>query len=129
MERKAFRGFVTETIMAQGNDHPLRNLLDEEGRPYSARNMYSFDHPVFDAGHLTSHHGGGAAMGVEWSADNRLDGVHTERQGIILQKVFVEVGEVPIELGMLQTMENHGLVPEGTVAAAKPTTGWVRPSS
>jgi hypothetical protein len=90
--------------------------------------MYSFNDPVFDAGHLTSHHGGGAAMGVEWSADNRLDGVHSERQGVIMEKVFVEVGGVPIERGMLQTMENHGLVPKGTVAEATPTIGWVRPS-
>jgi hypothetical protein len=126
-DRRAFRDWVVRTILAgyDGQEHPLRKLLDKDGKPYSAGNMYDPDHPIFDAGHLRSHHGGGAAMGVEWSPDNRLDGSKSEGKGVIFEKVFVDVGGIPIEKGLLQTMENHGLVAKGTLAGATPSKGWI----
>lgn len=125
-DRRAFRDWVVKTILAgfNGQEHPLRCLLDKDGKPYAAGNMYDPDHPIFDAGHLRSHHGGGAAMGVEWSPDNRLDGSKSEGKGVIFEKVFVDVGGIPIEKGLLQTLENHGLVAKGTTANATPSRGW-----
>jgi hypothetical protein len=50
----------------------------------SAKDMYDSANPVADAGHLLGHAAGGAAMGLEWAADNRLDGVHSEQYGVRL---------------------------------------------
>lgn len=125
-ERREFRRFVVDTIMTgnEGTEHPLRCLLDSEGKPYSARDLYAFEHPIFDAGHVVSHHGGGRAMGVEWPADNRLDGTHSERKGVVMEKVFVDVEGVPVELSLLESLESAGLVPEGTVLASSRSKGW-----
>ena len=94
--------------------------------------MYDFNRPVSDAGHVTSQIGGGKAMGLEWAADNRLDGADTEGKGMIMEKVFVDVcakdgtRPVPIEIGYLKTLEASGLVPRGTVNGLITDEGVVR---
>lgn len=126
--RKAFRSYVTSTILAgcKGAEHPLRKLLDPSGKPYPAGDRYNFKDPIFDAGHPLSIAGGGEGLGIEWPAENRYDGSKSESQGVILEKIFVEVCGVPIEAGFLRTAEEHGLVRRGTLENASRSGGWVR---
>lgn len=125
-ERKSFREYVVKTILSgcNGQPHPLSSLLNSENRPFNARDMYNSDNPIFDSGHLRSYFAGGTGMGVEYSPDNRWDGSKTEAKGIIMEKMFVDVCGVPIEVHMLESMENHGLVPHGTAASAPRSGGW-----
>jgi RHS repeat-associated protein len=129
-ERREFRQWAVSRIMdgCNGKVHPLRNILDAQGKPYNAASKAS-EMPIWDAGHLKSAHGGGRAMGMEDSSFNREEGFTDERQGVVFVKQHIDICGVSVELRTAQRWESAGLIPAGTVASSPVSGGWMPPAA
>lgn len=144
-DRRAFRKDAYEEMGR--NDSQLHALTDGNGKPHSWRGGFrgedgsvvnttppgfytdvgekpGFVETSMDAGHTKSSASGENRYALETSSSNRRDGAKLERSGHILEKEAVEIDGVSVNRKTAQTLEDRGVLKSGTVASAKPTTGW-----
>jgi Bacterial toxin 5 len=126
--RDAFMQHALRTILAGigGQPHPLAFLIHPASRKWHSRHMYAQE-PTVQAGHLTSRHSGQAErFALEDSTWNQWSSNKGESQGAIFFKAAVLIGNVPVEHRTAMTWESTGLLTTGTMANARPSSGWSR---
>ncbi|AKJ32072.1 hypothetical protein AAW51_5381 [Caldimonas brevitalea] len=143
--RRRFRGWALREI-ARDPAHLLRFLIEPKPSGKGMRflvpptrehhNLIGGDY--VESGHLTSNWslGSGATAAPEHLAlqdaySNQLDNVSIEQRHIggFAERKAIDIGGVPVELRTARMWESEGKLPAGTVAGAKPHTGWVVPEA
>ncbi|NIA00459.1 hypothetical protein F2P46_32815 [Massilia sp. CCM 8734] len=109
--------------------HPLRNLLDAEGK-WLARFTWTKAgevSPAIQAGHIKSRWVGGERLALQDAHTNQLEGNVVETQGGWIEREAVDIGGVPVEkdTAIMLEADPEMKIPQGTVAAAHPTKGWI----
>lgn len=113
---------VRTTITKPG--HRLHFLIDGHSGTWLSREKHS-QTPTIQAGHLVSRHAGrGERFALEDSTFNQWSSNKGERQGAIFVKTALDIDGVPVERRTALLWERAGLLPPGTVAAARPHPGW-----
>ncbi|WP_404790450.1 S8 family serine peptidase [Altericista sp. CCNU0014] len=131
--RESFRREALNTINRARGSHPLQFLVDEHGK-WRTSDSQSEELGI-QAGHLTSNHSLATGnyhneaperFALEDALFNWMDS-KAEGGGAIHEKSAIEIGGLPVEKETAEMWEKIGLIPKGTVANARPHSGWTRP--
>jgi hypothetical protein len=121
------RLFMDEALatIAADDQHPLRKLLNEEGTDWLSRRADA-DVPTVNAGHMLSRQAlREERFALEDSTYNQLSNHRGETQGYIFEKGdALDIEGVPVERRTAEMWERTKVIPEGTVANARPHRGW-----
>lgn len=135
----AFSEWALDRISADPS-HPLWAFIDESTgtfrRPDALSSPSDFpdlvDHMndfCLEMGHIVSRSSGEPErIALQWSYHNQIEGLYTEgRRGMgsyIDRGAAVEIGGVPVDRQTALLMETSGIIPPGTVARARPHSGF-----
>jgi chromosome segregation ATPase len=117
---------AAQSMIASDTEHPLRFLLNNEGRFFKTRGLSHaelMDNPrLIQMGHITSKVSGETErIMLQGAWENQFNALTIERSSIggFVHNTAIDIGGIAVDLRTAQSWESFGFLQQGTVEAAR----------